>query len=181
MHICTSNLTIIGSDNGLVPGWHQAIIWTNDGILLVGPIATNFSEILIKIHIFSFNAMHLNMSSAKMAAILSLIQCVKNKCNHSGPAFKRRIDNGTNQILTLVVQSYRIIMLAIIICYYIKCANDKVVAYIITAAHTRHSISHDDIIKWKHFPCYWPFVQGIHRPPVNSLHKGQWCRALMFS
>ena len=33
---------------------------------------------------------------------------------------------------------------------------------------------HDEVIKWKHFPCYWPFVRGIH-------HKGQWCGALMFS
>ena len=40
---------------------------------------------------------------------------------------------------------------------------------------------HDDIIKWKHFPCYWPFVRRIHRSPVNSPHKGQWRRALMFS
>ena len=40
---------------------------------------------------------------------------------------------------------------------------------------------HDDIIKWKHFPCYWPFVWGIHWSPVNSPHKGQWRRALMFS
>ena len=40
---------------------------------------------------------------------------------------------------------------------------------------------HDDVIKWKHFPRYWPFVRGIHRSPVNSLHKGQWRRAFMFS
>ena len=40
---------------------------------------------------------------------------------------------------------------------------------------------HDDVIKWKHFPYYWSFVQGIHRPPVNSPHKGQWRGALMFS
>ena len=33
---------------------------------------------------------------------------------------------------------------------------------------------HDDVIKWKHFPRYWPFVRGIHRWPVDSLHKGQW-------
>ena len=32
----------------------------------------------------------------------------------------------------------------------------------------------EDVIKWKHFPRYWPFVRGIHRWPVNSLHKGQW-------
>ena len=41
--------------------------------------------------------------------------------------------------------------------------------------------SHDDVIKWKHFPRYWPFVRGIHWSPVNSLHKGQWRGALMFS
>ena len=40
---------------------------------------------------------------------------------------------------------------------------------------------HDDVIKWKHFLCYWPFVLGIHQSPVNSPHKGQWCGALMFS
>ena len=40
---------------------------------------------------------------------------------------------------------------------------------------------HNDVIKWKHFPCYWPFVRGIHRSPVNSPHKGQWRGALMFS
>ena len=41
--------------------------------------------------------------------------------------------------------------------------------------------NHDDVIKWKHFPHYWPFVRGIHRSPVNSPHKGQWRGALMFS
>ena len=39
----------------------------------------------------------------------------------------------------------------------------------------------DDIIRWKYFPRYWPFVWGIHRWPVNSPHKGQWRWALMFS
>ena len=42
-------------------------------------------------------------------------------------------------------------------------------------------ICHDDVIKWKHFPRYWPFVRGIHRSPVNSPHKGQWRGALIFS
>ena len=40
---------------------------------------------------------------------------------------------------------------------------------------------HDDVIKWKHFPRYWPFMRGILRSPVNFPHKGQWCGALMFS
>ena len=48
-HICISRLAIIGSDNGLSPGRHQAIIWTSAGILLIGTLWTNFSEILSEI------------------------------------------------------------------------------------------------------------------------------------
>ena len=64
-HICVGKLTIIGSDNGLSPERRQAIIWTNAGILLIGPLGTNFSEILIEIQIFSYMKMHLKMSFAK--------------------------------------------------------------------------------------------------------------------
>ena len=64
-HICVSKLTIIGSDNGLSPGRRQAIIWTNAGISWTGPLRTNVSEILIKIHTFSFKKMHLELSSGK--------------------------------------------------------------------------------------------------------------------
>ena len=41
--------------------------------------------------------------------------------------------------------------------------------------------NHDNVIKWKHFPHYLPFVRGVHQSPVNSPHKGQWHGALMFS
>ena len=64
-HICVGNLTIIGPDNGLSPGRRQAIIWTNAGILLIGPWGTNFSEILTGIDTFSFRKMHLKMSTGK--------------------------------------------------------------------------------------------------------------------
>ena len=64
-HICIGNLTIIGSYDGLSPGRHQAIIWTNAGILLSGPLGTNFSEILIKIITFSLKKMHLKMLPGK--------------------------------------------------------------------------------------------------------------------
>ena len=63
--ICASKLTIIGSDNGLSPGRRQAIIWINAGILLIGPLGTNLSEILIEIHAFSLKKMHLKISSGK--------------------------------------------------------------------------------------------------------------------
>ena len=49
MHICVGKLTIIGSDSGLLPGRRQAIVWTNVGVLLFGPLGSNFSEILIEI------------------------------------------------------------------------------------------------------------------------------------
>ena len=64
-HICVSKLTIIGPVNGLWPGRRQAIIWTNAGILLIGPLGTNVSEILIEIYTFSFKKMHLNISFGK--------------------------------------------------------------------------------------------------------------------
>ena len=64
-HICVSKLTIIGSDNGLSPDRRQAIIWTNAGIMLIRNLGTYLSEILGKIHSFSFKKMHLKMSSAK--------------------------------------------------------------------------------------------------------------------
>ena len=64
-HICVSKLTIIGSDNCLSPERRQANVWTNAGILLIGTLGTNFSEILREIHTFSFKKMHLKTSSAK--------------------------------------------------------------------------------------------------------------------
>ena len=64
-HKCVGNLTIIGSDNGLSPDRRQAIIWTSDGILLIEPLGTNFSGILISIETFSFKKMLLKMSSGK--------------------------------------------------------------------------------------------------------------------
>ena len=64
-HIFVSNITIIGLENGLSPGRRQAIIWTNAGTLLIGPLGTKFGEILIEIYTLSFKKMHLKMSSGK--------------------------------------------------------------------------------------------------------------------
>ena len=63
--ICNTKLTTIASDNGLSPGRHHAIIWTNAGILLIEPLEINFSEVLIEINTFAFKKMHLKVSSAK--------------------------------------------------------------------------------------------------------------------
>ena len=76
MHVWISKLAITGSGNALSPGWRQAIIWTNAGILLNGPLGTNFNEISIKIHTFSFKKKHLETASAKWQQFLSRPQCV---------------------------------------------------------------------------------------------------------
>ena len=99
-HICVNKLTLIGSDNGLSPGRRQAIIRTNAGILLIGPLGTNFSEILSEIHTFSFKKMHLKTSSSKRrpfclglnvlirfmflwnAIITDILGCIPRICSH---------------------------------------------------------------------------------------------------
>ena len=79
-YIRVGKLTIIVSGNGLSPGRRQAIIWTNAGISLIGPLGTNFSEILIEIHTFSIKN-SFETVVCEMAAILSRPQCVKGRCH----------------------------------------------------------------------------------------------------
>ena len=66
------NKAIIGSDNGLLPGQCQAIIWTNAGIMLIWPLQTNFSEMLIEIQIFSLKKIHLKMLWKRRPSCLCL-------------------------------------------------------------------------------------------------------------
>ena len=75
-HICVRKLTIIDSDNGLSPGRRQAIALTNDGISIIEPLETNFSEILIGIQTIYLKKMRLKIVICKMAAILSWPQWV---------------------------------------------------------------------------------------------------------
>ena len=63
---------MIDSDNGLSSDRRQAIIWTNAGLLLIGTLGVNVSEIsLAKMHlkISSSKNLHQNIF-IKMAAIL---------------------------------------------------------------------------------------------------------------
>ena len=72
-HVCVSKLTIIGSDTALSPGRRQAMIWTDAGISLIGPLWTNFNKILIEIHTFLFSKMYLKMSSVKCRLGLNVL------------------------------------------------------------------------------------------------------------
>ena len=64
-HICVKELWSIVSGNGLWPVRRQSITWNNADLLLIGPLETNFSEVQIKIHNFSFMKMYMKMSSGK--------------------------------------------------------------------------------------------------------------------
>ena len=68
---------IMGSDNGLFLVQCQAIIWTNPGLLLIGPLARNFSEIWIKIRQFAYKRMHLKMSSTKWRTFCLCLNILK--------------------------------------------------------------------------------------------------------
>ena len=74
-YICVGKLTIIGSDNGLSPGRRQAIIWTNAGILLIGPVGTNFSEMLIGIQTFSLKKIRLKCRLRNVVHFVSASMC----------------------------------------------------------------------------------------------------------
>ena len=74
--------------------------------------------------------------------------------------YQKRKDHQTECLFVLTMHAVWMVL-------FNACSDDKA--------------THDDVIRWKHFPCYWPFVQGIHRSPMNFLHKGQWRGALMFS
>ena len=82
--------------------------------------------------------------------------------------------------------SYRWKNLAVVIntfdLKFIICEKQSIVAYATLIIYIGAILAtYDDVMKWKHFPRYWPLVRGIHRSPVNSPHKGQWRGALMFS
>ena len=87
-HICFSKLIIIVSDNGLSPIRRLAIVWTNAGILWIGPLGTNFSEIFIEIYLFSFKKIYFPcwMLSQNVSPIQWLVlpdKCWKCTTNHS--------------------------------------------------------------------------------------------------
>ena len=139
-HICVGKRFIIGSDNGLSPERRQAIIWTNAGILLIGPLGTNFSEILIEILTISFKKMHLKVSSAKWRPLcLGLNVLINNaisanafpsvlKCAEISPGF-RNDDN-------LIRGNYRLVnVLPISSKIYESVMNDQLFEYFLDKFH----------------------------------------------
>ena len=168
-HICVGNLTIIDSDNGLSPGRRQAIIWTNAGILLIGPLGTNFSEILAEIITFSFKKMYFKVSSAKWRPF-----CLGLNVLIFVSLYNIKIVNHIPKWLTLNEFSWLSFWWKLQQAIIKKMIWQSMLSGILVLDLILCDL-HDDVMKWKHFPRYWPFVPGIHRSPVNFSHKGQ-CR-----
>ena len=156
-HICVGKLKIVGSDNGFLPSWCQAIIWTNAGISLIGPLGLNFNEILIEIYIFSLKKMHLNMSSG----------------------------NGGHFVLVSMCELYPVLFSGVSIQYH-WWANKSFVLFVMSLQwrhNGRHNITnhqpHDYLLN-RLFRCRsrkhqsfasLAFVRGIHWGTENSQHK----------
>ena len=88
------------------------------------------------------------------------------------------------QLMSFVVLTNVKYCITHLICHFASSdlAHSKLcVSYVMLCVMPQTILFHDDVIKWKHFPRYWPFVRGVHRSPVNSPHKGQWRDAFMFS
>ena len=109
-YICIGNLTIIGSDNGLLPGLCQAIIWTIAGMLLIWTLGTNFNEILSEVHTFSFKKVHLKMSRGQhnlLDSLVPLLNWYNMVCTqefiqiHSGEIFFNVVENWSPKLLPL--------------------------------------------------------------------------------
>ena len=127
-HICVGKLTIIGSDNGLSPGRRQAIIRTNAGILLIGTLGTNLSEILSEILTFSFKKMHLKMSSGRWCPICLGL-------------------NVLNGIFHLVCHTFgRNIMLLVSLAHFLSLPGSKLIL-----CSPNHGPDY-----WSSLPCEWP-------------------------
>ena len=182
-HLCVGNLTIIGSDNDLSPGRRQVIIWTNAGILLIGPLGTNFSEIQIGIQAFSYKKMHLQMSSVKWLPFCLgfsvLTALVKWATKYPGLTFCDcvSIDDPV---------THKLWYSRMFICVnLVKWGYQKVSSRI--TLHWRHN-GRDGVSNHQPYDCLLnrlfrrrskktsklcvlAFVRGIHRGPVNSPHK----------
>ena len=163
----------------------QAIIWINAGMLLIGPLGTNFNEILIEIHTFWFRKMYLKMSSAKwrpfrlgpnvLITTWKYLMAVKHHRYHLKDTFVRSIwwpqifasPQGVHyrrydkSFDDNAIQTYYSVMCTTI--FFLK----------------RVLYTHDDVIKWNHFPRYWCFVRGIHRSRwitrTKASYAEPWC------
>ena len=161
-HICASELTIIGSDNGLSPGWRQAIMWTNAGMLLIRPPRNKLQKNFIR---NSYNFIQENLFENvvwKMAAIFSWPQCFKKQ--QQKPVKK-------SDKICLHVSALIQCDIAIWWVHYTDVIMGTIASQI-TSLTIVYSAVNSDADQRKHqSSTSLAFLWGIHWGPVNSLHK----------
>ena len=133
-NICISKLTIIVSNNGLSPGRRQAIIWNNVWILLVWPLDTNFSEILIEIHTFSFNKICLKVLPSKwrpfclgLNVLHSLWTCNDNATYVDLSYGASLVSSNSNLMFTFIIAMLQVISCCIHLYYCL--GSDSIMNY----------------------------------------------------
>ena len=148
-HICVSILTITGSYNGLSPGRRQAIIWTNAGILLIGPLGTNFSENFIEILTFLFTKMRLKVSSAKWRPFclgLNALMCRNDTMYECIILFLRKISARKGPIC-FMLKSYRKI-------YNIRRTKSRNLMILVSSCICLCPIYWSQVLSWE-WRCSW--------------------------
>ena len=158
-YICVSKLNIIGSDNGLSPCWCQTVIWKSAEIVLISPSGTNFCEMLIAIHTFSFKTKKMLFAKwqpfCRSLNVLIEIYMKPYLC----------YVNISFWIVTILLLPETVGVLAVI-ASWIMCQLTWSALYcyrqneLMTGLWGYRLSSHDDVIKWKNFPHYWPFCMG---------------------
>ena len=168
-----NDLTIIVSDNGLSLSQLQAIIWTNAGILSIQTLRTNFGELSSEIHTFSFTKKHFKMLSAKwcqfclglnvLKVILPNIEYIyvgkaaRYKIGCVFPGQHQRPHLSVLERLPLNLQS----MVGEVSALLYDILSSKPGVHLNFSSMGVCISTHDGVIKWKHFPRYWPFVWGM--------------------
>ena len=164
-HICVSKLTIIGSNNGLSPERRQAIIWNNAGILLIGPLGTNFSEILIKIQTFSLKKIRLKLSSTKCRPfclglnVLMLLQESLRPWRQLPESLHSQVTATLWGIGDVEIPHYNDVIMSM--------TASQITSFTIVYSTVYSGVDQRE----HHSSVSLAFVRGIHRWPVNSPHK----------
>ena len=134
---------IIGSYYGLPPVLRHVVIWTNVALLFIWSL---------------WNPMEFQYENCQWRKLVW-------KCRlHNGDKITNTVPSPNSLNPDYAVHKIMISRIYIV-CQLLlaKCVRTYI-------RHVHFASLHDDVIKWKHFPRYWPFVRGIHRSTVNSTH-----------
>ena len=176
-YICIGNLTIVGSDHN---GRRQAIIWTNAGILSIGPLGTNFSKTSIEIRTFSFKKMHMKMSSVKWRPFcfgLNVLMCDNRPIWYHNTSRHHADLTMTIMWHVTCTSGYNPETNAM----FKKCQEVVSVFFFSQRYHWIYQAFHDDVIKWKHFHVtglLWRKYTGHRWIPITKASNAELWRFL---